>query len=350
MDKHATFVLCPEYNTLDFEAFSKGLTADGFNVQPIFLESLSNTGWLKNRLGWIRTFSALKTWKKQLESEVNGDVAIVRNQPIISATESDINVPIIAIIGGVKVPKLRYFDPKKTHLANFVRWYSIQYPLMYWWYRRMRAALNSSDEVIVNSEFMQDVVETNFGVSAVVIYPPIFVNNYQVPYNDDGTVGMVSPRHEKKGDDIFIQLARAMPDQKFRICGGVSDRITDDIAELENVVNDGWLNDMRKFYRSISCLVVPSRREAFGRVAAEAMVSGIPPLVSNAGGLPEVVCDNNLIVSNPEDIDEWKQKVIIALNNGKRADLQERAIRKFGAENQLESFVGIINQTLESAK
>ena len=36
-------------------------------------------------------------------------------------------------------------------------------------------------------------------------------------------------------------------------------------------------------------LLVPSVEEAFGRVAAEAMINGIPPVVSNRGGLPDTV-------------------------------------------------------------
>jgi glycosyltransferase involved in cell wall biosynthesis len=36
-------------------------------------------------------------------------------------------------------------------------------------------------------------------------------------------------------------------------------------------------------------LLVPSVEEACGRVAAEAMINGIPPVVSNRGGLPDTV-------------------------------------------------------------
>ncbi len=46
----------------------------------------------------------------------------------------------------------------------------------------------------------------------------------------------------------------------------------------------------REYFALTRMLLVPSVwEEPFGRVAAEAMVNGIPAIVSNRGALPEVV-------------------------------------------------------------
>jgi D-inositol-3-phosphate glycosyltransferase len=42
-------------------------------------------------------------------------------------------------------------------------------------------------------------------------------------------------------------------------------------------------------YRSANVVIVPSRSESFGLVAAEAQASGVPVVASNIGGLPYVV-------------------------------------------------------------
>lgn len=45
------------------------------------------------------------------------------------------------------------------------------------------------------------------------------------------------------------------------------------------------------FLSSVDVLVVPSRREPWGRVAAEALMARVPVIAADAGGLPEIVRD-----------------------------------------------------------
>jgi glycosyltransferase involved in cell wall biosynthesis len=62
-------------------------------------------------------------------------------------------------------------------------------------------------------------------------------------------------------------------------------------------------------YRRLDVVVVPSQTtpawvEQFGRVAVEAMASGVPVVVSASGALPEVVADAGVVV--PEaDVEAW---------------------------------------------
>lgn len=46
-----------------------------------------------------------------------------------------------------------------------------------------------------------------------------------------------------------------------------------------------------EFLAQVDVLAVPSRREPWGRVAAEAIMTGIPVVAANTGGLPEIVRD-----------------------------------------------------------
>lgn len=67
-------------------------------------------------------------------------------------------------------------------------------------------------------------------------------------------------------------------------------KMTDDIAML-------------LFYNAADFIIVPSRQEAFGQVASEALACGKPVLASNVGGLPDSVRHkSNGFLFNPKDL------------------------------------------------
>ena len=56
------------------------------------------------------------------------------------------------------------------------------------------------------------------------------------------------------------------------------------------------------FFALTKILLVPSLfPEPFGRVAAEALINGIPPLVSDRGALPETVAGAGRVLPFPID-------------------------------------------------
>jgi D-inositol-3-phosphate glycosyltransferase len=73
-------------------------------------------------------------------------------------------------------------------------------------------------------------------------------------------------------------------------------------------------HDLAHYYRAADVLVVPSRSESFGLVAAEAQASGLPVIAANVGGLAFAVADGEsgyLIDGwNPQDYAEAALEVI----------------------------------------
>lgn len=63
-------------------------------------------------------------------------------------------------------------------------------------------------------------------------------------------------------------------------------------------------NDLRRLYRSASCLALPSLHEGFGLTALEAMASGTPVVAARVGALPEVTAGAAILVDplNPDAI------------------------------------------------
>ena len=86
---------------------------------------------------------------------------------------------------------------------------------------------------------------------------------------------------------------------RLHICG---DGIHDDIQGLHHYIMQydmkdyvdyiGFQQDMNRFYRSIHCLVAPSKvQEAFGLVLCEAMYCKVPVITSTSGAQAEIIED-----------------------------------------------------------
>ena len=69
-------------------------------------------------------------------------------------------------------------------------------------------------------------------------------------------------------------------------------------------------NELRRLYNAADFNLVPSRREAFGLVAIEAMGCGIPVIATNEGGLPDFVNDEVGALVNPEDPNDLARKIL----------------------------------------
>ena len=113
-------------------------------------------------------------------------------------------------------------------------------------------------------------------------------------------IGRVEYRFYEKG---IQNLIAAMPkvlngyhDSKLIIAGkgGMIDELRDEVRRLgiENKVYfTGYLNlnQVTKMYKCADVAVFPSTYEPFGVVALEGMLSGTPVVVSDVGGLNEIV-------------------------------------------------------------
>lgn len=105
-------------------------------------------------------------------------------------------------------------------------------------------------------------------------------------------------RHDRqKGLDMLLDTIDrfSLPDIHFHIVGDsvVSQAGRPRLPPRSNLTFHGWLarGQISALLRDMDALVMPSRWEAFGLVAVEAMRAGVPVIASNRGALPEVVRD-----------------------------------------------------------
>jgi len=98
----------------------------------------------------------------------------------------------------------------------------------------------------------------------------------------------------QKGIDVFYDALRELGDCVFGVV--VGSPVVGDAAPALPPANArvlGWRTrpQITSLYAAADVLVVPSRWEAFGLVAVEAMRAGLPVIATRVGGIPEAVED-----------------------------------------------------------
>lgn len=124
---------------------------------------------------------------------------------------------------------------------------------------------------------------------------------------------------------MYAEIGRVLKERGFmynmKIIGDgplyveLREKIIDyDIAECVKL--EGKKNNPRPFYEEADIYIHPADKEGFGITVAEAMSAGLPVIVSNKGGVPELVnnMEDGIIVDayNPE---EWADAIINIYNN-----------------------------------
>lgn len=303
---------------------------------------------------WVNEYVQNRQLRDIMSANMDRDYDLVIGQDEVGlgAIEAakEHRVPSILFIRSLGATGYYQYHPRKSHLSNLFRadlGGKIQYPFVLQNYRRYRRAVSDADIVVANSEFTASKLEALFDISPEIIYPPITISDYQTEYNSDGAIMMVNPRTKQKGGDIFLEIADTMGHEDFRLVGPAPSFVKKKADSLDNVTYVEWSDDMKAEYGKAKCLIVPTQwDEPFGRVAAEAMTSGIPCVVSNKGGLPEVVGETGCIVKSVRSVDEWCSKTKYAIQQGYCKNRVKRVSDLYAAEVQINKIQDIISNNL----
>ncbi len=131
------------------------------------------------------------------------------------------------------------------------------------------------------------------------------------------TVGLINSENIflLKGIDTFIEVARLLPNYKFEIIGIDKNAVKRKLENLpENVILTERTNhqDLVQYYKRAKIYCQFSRSESFGVSIVEAMNFGCVPIVTNIGGMPEIVKDIELVAKNSiKSISETLLKIML---------------------------------------
>ncbi len=155
--------------------------------------------------------------------------------------------------------------------------------------------------------------------------------------NKKFVVGYVGGLGKRKNVEYILNIAKEFKNNKnvlFKIVGKGPDlnRLVKLKREmnLDNVEFVGFIPEdkLNKFYNSLDLFIFPSYYEGFGLPVLEAMVCGIPVMVSNVSSLLEIVNDAEILI-NPKKSEEAVEKIKEIIKNKKlQRKLTQKSIKR----------------------
>lgn len=206
------------------------------------------------------------------------------------------------------------------------------------------------DHVFTTSPFLTEDYRRRIGLESVGIESPIDWEEVEAPMDMRRFVTFVNPS-PGKGSLLFARLAdmlgSARPDipilvvQSANSAGRLNTIPGLDFTKYPHIMAAPATPRPADFFALTRILLVPSTvPESFGRVAAEALVNGIPPVVSDRGGLPETVGAGGIVLAlpkwltpestelpSPEEVQPWFDAISNLWDDPGRYELASRRAR-----------------------
>ncbi|MBQ6478128.1 MAG: glycosyltransferase [Erysipelotrichaceae bacterium] len=124
-------------------------------------------------------------------------------------------------------------------------------------------------------------------------------------------LGVANVWSERKGVDVFVQLAETLPENYQILMVGTNDEVDrmlpDKIISIHRTYNQ---EELVKIYSAADLFVNPTREENFPTVNIEALACGIPVLTFNTGGSPEIIDESCGFTVEKNDVNELAKQII----------------------------------------
>jgi hypothetical protein len=155
-----------------------------------------------------------------------------------------------------------------------------------------RLIAQSSPCICVSEEIKQSAQLTAEVIENFVELPKKIIKRTPEVMSQASQVAFVGRLSIEKGPDVFLRIAKALPQYDFSIYGNGPMLEEINAAAPNNVTLEGHVKSMSPHWPKISLLCITSREEGLPLVAIEALVRGIPVVSFDIGGIASVVKHN----------------------------------------------------------
>jgi len=172
--------------------------------------------------------------------------------------------------------------------------------------------------------------------------------------SDHPHIGCVARLSEEKGIDLLIKAVKDLPNTTLSIVGVGEQR--DNLEKYISKYEMGFRTkiESRKgnlgaFYHSLDILVLPSRRhDPFGLVAAEAMMLGIPVIVTDACGIAQQLTHGkDAMIVEAGSVEALKETISeLLIDENLRQSIaragQHKALSDFTVSSMIDRYEGLL--------
>ncbi len=333
-------------------------------MMAIFMAKLSILQ-INSSKTWAGGETHIKDLIKGLRDKEHNIFLVVRSQIAENFKEMDINLNVLPLKNSIdlysifklakiikknKIDIIHVHNGKDYWLAVLARYFAGRANIVAtrhilkpignsFLHKRMLATIDQF--IAVSKEVKKKLIkENNINSEKIkVIYNGMDLSNYNNidseylysemnVYQDNFIIGSVGTLCDLKNQKLLVDIASEieLDNIKFIIVGEDFSAKKEYKNELINRINKnnlddriimtGYRKDIPELMNFFDLLVVPSKSEAFGLVAIEAMAAGTPVIANKIDGLKEVIKNYNSGILIPDnDVSKYKKEILNLYNN-----------------------------------
>lgn len=271
--------------------------------------------------------------------EFKPDVIHAQHIWIISSILEEYNIPIILTSHGSDVMGYKESEKFHNHFKKAAKDCK----------KIITISNHNKDEVMaIIPEYKDKLITISNGYDKTMFYrencdKKEILESFNINKEYDKIVCFAGRLAKNKGVDILLNSAKIYEKENvLTLIAGHGNEydvlypLTKELG-LKNVefLGDRTHDELRKMYSISDVCAVPSREEAFGLVALEAIACGVPVVATKQGGIPDFVTNEVGVLVEKENVEQFADEIMKILNEENKFDinyLQEYAINNYSQE------------------
>ena len=174
---------------------------------------------------------------------------------------------------------------------------------------------------LVKQSFLKDypVTVINNGIDLNIFRPveSSFRRDHGIGPHEYMLLGVAFGWGEQKGLDVFIRLARQLPEKYRIVLVGTDETVDKKLPEnIISIHRTGSQQELAEIYSAADLFVNPTREDTYPTVNMEALACGTPVITFNTGGSPEIIDGSCGCVVDCDDV-EGMMETIVCLGENK---------------------------------